>query len=1084
MKKKHAMESKNCNPYEQRLLSVYESCLEKGESQLGEKGLRILCEKLQLEERGTELISNLLKQTPTKYTITFEEFRNGLVSLLDESREDENSFHDKVIDDSSIMTTLKYEEPTILSPIHRKIGQFYTRNGNRDANTLIINGGVLNHIDESEKQMLGQIFQKLDVDCDGLISFNEFMLLFQDAQNHENHSIHAEWEDNSPDESTCGKNSLNILGPDHTGYIDSRSIINLWQMAGVADGKALLRDLSFNTDHINLSDLLHVLNEELKSLQHEPKDSIVIKTHVDLLRATVVLYQEEVKSVNGLIDQLTKERDKLKVDVMEANERADILAAEIDENHAKLEKSRLEQIKILENKHAELIKDLTLQHSCERDAQMATLKLLNDQLQVSQHEEQQIKNKLADALNDNQTLEADNQNLSDQVTKLKISNNQLLMQVQALAAECDEAEANDERENEQVISLVDRIKRLQSECALLRDQNDELTSELELLKSRTGDNRKSSTIISFSDSEESNSVTDYEPLAKQVPEFKNLEKSNLQDQLSLSVNSWYQSSNELDEKKISNISQTLASIISDLKTLTVDNKICTLDCALRRNISEIISELETHGKEIIAEKKEDSETIEKNEEEECEERASESLRDFVVNRNEKSRILIMSSHSNDVINNLDIFNSKNKTSRLRDYPPRREENQIEQVKVEDKTNVNINNTESDVVDSPHNSDSYDIEVIKKDRDRLSALLQEQETKHNNEKKMLQEQCQKLENDLELLKNEYYQCEDYWAGKLEEERQIIEQEQKVTDEKLSELISKIAEYEEQFSAGDKSRTNGRLSPIEEKFSLEQQYVDLEKEFDEYKKHMQEVIAEKDKRLNNLEEELKKFQKEKADLSVLFSEDHKCKRTAYQPVYQFPQRGKLNKIAEHSTSNDDILLANAFHSVICHICGSYTSPKELSRMQDIAQRLVEKRVESSLECNSLMEKKERLIKELLNATNFSTNQQGLRANIKTLEKRQKSLRISLKRLEEHTNKIIEYIWKQRASEVSNLKHMLNETQESLAQQVQINTINMEKLVKSDLLLKDLYVENTHLKAKVDRLGERCHMLVNIDSKSTSV
>lgn len=36
-----------------------------------------------------------------------------------------------------------------------------------------------------------------------------------------------------------------------------------------------------------------------------------------------------------------------------------------------------------------------------------------------------------------------------------------------------------------LVSLLDRIKRLQSDNAALRDQNDELTSELEVLK--TGD---------------------------------------------------------------------------------------------------------------------------------------------------------------------------------------------------------------------------------------------------------------------------------------------------------------------------------------------------------------------------------------------------------------------------------------------------------------------------------------------------------------------------------------------------------------------------------------------------------------------
>jgi len=90
-----------------------------------------------------------------------------------------------------------------------------------------------------------------------------------------------------------------------------------------------------------------------------------------------------------------------------------------------------------------------------------------------------------------------------------------------------------------------------------------------------------------------------------------------------------------------------------------------------------------------------------------------------------------------------------------------------------------------------------------------------------EKKQLTERCQELERSLDLLKAEYEECEDYWTAKLEEERQLFEQEQKISDDKLAELINKITEYEELISPSDKLKSNGRLSPIEEKFNLEQQ-----------------------------------------------------------------------------------------------------------------------------------------------------------------------------------------------------------------------------------------------------------------------
>lgn len=52
-----------------------------------------------------------------------------------------------------------------------------------------------------------------------------------------------------------------------------------------------------------------------------------------------------------------------------------------------------------------------------------------------------------------------------------------------------------------------------------------------------------------------------------------------------------------------------------------------------------------------------------------------------------------------------------------------------------------------------------------------------------------------------------------------------------------------------------------------------------------------------------------------------------------------------------------------------------------------------------------------------------------------------------------------------------------------QLQIKALQ-DKLGRSDMLIKDLYVENTYLMANNQRLEHRCHMLVQCSSESTSV
>lgn len=50
-----------------------------------------------------------------------------------------------------------------------------------------------------------------------------------------------------------------------------------------------------------------------------------------------------------------------------------------------------------------------------------------------------------------------------------------------------QVESIETRDNEQVSDLMSHIKRLQAEMKILRDHNDELTSELEVLKHREND---------------------------------------------------------------------------------------------------------------------------------------------------------------------------------------------------------------------------------------------------------------------------------------------------------------------------------------------------------------------------------------------------------------------------------------------------------------------------------------------------------------------------------------------------------------------------------------------------------------------
>lgn len=214
---------------------------------------------------------------------------------------------------------------------------------------------------------------------------------------------------------------------------------------------------------------------------------------------------------------------------------------------------------------------------------------------------------------------------------------------------------------------------------------------------------------------------------------------------------------------------------------------------------------------------------------------------------------------------------KNKSSGLRDYPPRKEDPTQSTSKSDiTKSLLQLVSEKGKETDNPSER-QVDLKSVEE-------FLRDREAKLLNEKKQVLERCSELEQSLELLKMEYEQCEDYWTVKLEEEREIFEQEQKISDEKFTELINKMTEYEEQFNSGDKARGEGRLTPIEEKVNLEQQYADLEEEFDQWKLQSQEELDEKEKQISELKTELES-KPEKLDVSIQFPEEAQDSSTPF-------------------------------------------------------------------------------------------------------------------------------------------------------------------------------------------------------------
>jgi len=814
------MAENNSDLYERQLLIVFESCLINGENELDENGLFSICNKLHLDGLIEELKSCICKQHPDKQTISFPEFRNGLLLLLKKSQgliSDKQHIMQSYYNLNTICNVdiEKNEDLSLVNSVSKVHPQdiktaitidkdrltrlwenmkIYLKE-NTNPTTMRFISSCLG-IPELPKQITESIFERLDQNCDGLIGFDEFVIIFQKT------SIETQRRNN---ESTyngvvsCNVNTLDFSTSREINSLEINESLDKEEIAGVSNVIVLSSSGDLNILDASLTELTNIICDELKNL-NESLDNDTIQSHISLLREIVVIHQDEQRNLNVTIENMRVEKEKMRVDMLEANERANALAQEIDEYQIQLEKTKENLQKQNEQRYIEITKELSNQLNIEREIDAAALKSKDNQLQMLQKENHEMKNKVVNMLQENQILEAENKILLSEIEKLRQSNNNLLVQIKVLDAEHDEIQDIETKQQEQVNFFIERIKQLQSEMTLLRDQNDELGVELENFKRYGDKDIKDDALPSLA-------------CDLYLNEKHMMQESGINQQVHTSVRFDVESSMNEQQIDISFCNWTteyekfIKNMITNMENILLTNTKCISEnCILRDSISRLIislqSNLTLHSVQNF-EKNISSEL-----DMECEERINESLRDLVVSKVPKLACAKRITAISNSIENINEFSgqdiktlTQNKMMSLRDYPPRKEEHSIEQCKVSKEKNNCLNIIEN-------------IEHISKIIPINAELLE-------IEKKQLIERCQELERSLDLLKVEYEECEDYWAAKLEEERQLFEQEQKMSDDKLAELINKIAEYEELISPSDKSKNNGRLSPIEEKFNLEQQ-----------------------------------------------------------------------------------------------------------------------------------------------------------------------------------------------------------------------------------------------------------------------
>ncbi|XP_050086687.1 uncharacterized protein LOC126571869 isoform X2 [Anopheles aquasalis] len=591
--------------------------------------------------------------------------------------------------------------------------------------------------------------------------------------------------------------------PDWTSEIGSlatRIIVDMWESAGIAAPTGLLHDLGFDDDVIHVADLVQALEEEHQRLINDHHrtancgNSIADASHI--VRASLALHKAEVNALRQAFHQLVEENKKLYADNKEVNHRAVLLAQEVDERQNSLETSTRNKIRQLKQRHHETMKELSSQLSYEREQMSHATGLLEQRIMSLETEETKLRSDLSRLTNENEELRQEQENLTKEITELLEKNIKLNRDI----AELEENNRSDylgeeedgcgggtinsplgRKDSEEVWDLIERISSLQKDNSGLRDKNDELSAEIEQLT-----------------------------LELTKLKVKRGNKAAMVDDLTAGAGA-----SEIAADGMGCGSATKRRGDSPSKTHIADDSSPRLG-KFRKCNAENGNESDSSSGDWMALHSE-------------------------LGANIRGTTGISSSG----------ISSLNETSI--EHQVRNEELKLLRAKVEE--------LEAQLVQARNKEQSGN------GKEAASAIGASEEAPASvvpEPSKDLKARCEELELSLEQMRKEYEDCEDYWQAKVNEERQLYEEEQRVSDEKLTELLKKMAEYEEQFalqsSGGNAGARDGRLSPIDEKDGLEQQYLELEADFEQVQLAMEEKSQEAERlrqRIEELEEQMNKY-----------------------------------------------------------------------------------------------------------------------------------------------------------------------------------------------------------------------------------
>ncbi|XP_031435369.1 ninein-like protein isoform X2 [Clupea harengus] len=350
-----------------------------------------------------------------------------------------------------------------------------------------------------QTEELDALFRKLDTDQDGRVSLQEFQTgLFNHGdlpaptssstplRPKTQHSLLQAFDERaarstSPSllSATVGQKLLTRLD-DGTGCTSPEGIITLWTEEGIRNSRDILQTLDFSLDErLSLAELTLALDNEL------------LVSGNGIHQAALISYKNEIHFLQMVADQACRERDKAKADLEWADRRNLQLVSEVDDHHATMESLNETKIKGLEQDFREKLTALRSETEQESEVLMQELEWertkLQEEMEALQAKDVSLQEEVCNVTQENTRLEEEAGALKGKLSETESTVTRLQRDLEQLLQ--DKFESLDQDQGQSGVHQEERfsevIKEYEVQCRELRDRNDELSSELEMLKSQS-----------------------------------------------------------------------------------------------------------------------------------------------------------------------------------------------------------------------------------------------------------------------------------------------------------------------------------------------------------------------------------------------------------------------------------------------------------------------------------------------------------------------------------------------------------------------------------------------------------------------